>query len=216
MEILRRLFIGKPLQEQVKEWQRKLKSECRNIDRQLSQLSIQENKTKKSIKKYACEASSHTAQASCRLLTKELIRAKKQRSRLEYSKALLNSLNMQLDEQLATLKVAGILQKNTIMIKDVNRLIHLPELNETMMAISKEMMKAGIFEEMVSDVLDMEDLDQDPVETKQVDQILFEITDGLLGSIEPVPTSQINTIEETDQEETSLEHMRHRLKALRN
>ncbi|CCJ30209.1 unnamed protein product [Pneumocystis jirovecii] len=216
MEVLRRLFIGRPLQEQVREWQRKLRSECRNIDRQLSQLSIQENKTKQSIKKYASEGSSHTTQASCRLLTKELIRAKKQRSRLEYSKALLNSLNMQLDEQLATLKIAGILQKSTIMIKDVNKLIRLPELNETMMAISKEMMKAGIFEEMVSDALDMEDLDQDTVETKQIDQILFEITDGLLGSIEPAPTTQINTVEETDQEETSLEHMRHRLKALRN
>lgn len=48
---------------------------------------------------------------------------------------------MQLDEQLATLKIAGILQKSTIMIKDVNKLIRLPELNETMMAISKEMMK---------------------------------------------------------------------------
>lgn len=69
---------------------------------------------------------------------------------------------------------------------------------------------------MVSDALDMEDLDQDTVETKQIDQILFEITDGLLGSIEPAPTTQINTVEETDQEETSLEHMRHRLKALRN
>ncbi|KAG4305162.1 hypothetical protein PORY_001332 [Pneumocystis oryctolagi] len=231
MEILRRIFIGKSLPEQVKEWQRKLKSECRNIDRQLSRLSTEENKTKESIRSYAHKPSS-TVQASCRLLTKELIRAKKQRCRLEYSKALLNSLSTQLDELLSTLKITGILQKSTIMIRDVNRLIRLPELNTTMMAISKEMMKvykihiclknitkinqAGIFEEMVSDALDMKDIDQDTTETEQVDQILFEITEGLLGSIGPTPTTPINTNEESDQDETSLERMRHRLEILRS
>lgn len=120
---------------------------------------------------------------------------------------------MQLNEQLATLKITGILKKSTIIMKDVNTLIRLPELNATMTEIGKEMMKAGILEEMISDTLDMEDID-DTIETKEIDKILFEITDGLLGSIEPAPISQINTIEEPEQE--SLEYMRHRLEMLRS
>ncbi|KTW30173.1 hypothetical protein T552_00650 [Pneumocystis carinii B80] len=215
MEALRRLFLGKTLQEQVREWQRKLKSECRSIDRQLSQLFIEENKTQQSIKQYARQISSPIAQTSCRLLTKELIRAKKQRTRLERSKALLNSLSMQLDEQLATLKITGILEKSTIMMRDVNTLIRLPELNATMTAISKEMMKAGIFEEIVSETLDMEEIDEDIVEAEEIDKILFEIANGQLGSIEPKLKTQIDVVEEPEQDE-SLEYMRHRLQVLRN
>ncbi|EMR10894.1 hypothetical protein PNEG_01040 [Pneumocystis murina B123] len=214
MEALRRFFIGKTLQEKVREWQRKLRSECRSIDRQLSQLFTEENKTQQSIKQYARQISP-IAQTSCRLLTKELIRAKKQRTRLERSKALLNSLSMQLDEQLATLKITGILEKSTIMMRDVNTLIRLPELSATMAAISKEMMKAGIFEEITSETLDMEEIDEDLVETEEIDKILFEITNGLLGSTEPKLKTQIDIVEEPEQDE-SLEYMRHRLEVLRN
>ncbi|KAG5440741.1 hypothetical protein PCK2_000177 [Pneumocystis canis] len=174
------------------------------------------DKTKQYIKQYTRQTSFHTAEASCRLLTKELIRAKKHRARLEHSKALFNSLSMQLDEQMATLKITGILQKSTMIMKNVNELIHLPEFTSTMMTISKEMMKAGVFEEMVSDALDMENVEPDVEETEEVDKILYEITNGLLGSIESTPTTQINPIEEVEQDETSLEFMRHRLEALRN
>ncbi|QSL66635.1 hypothetical protein MERGE_001018 [Pneumocystis wakefieldiae] len=214
MEALRRFFLGKTLQEKVREWQRKLRSECRSIDRQLSQLFTEENKTQQSIKQYARQISSPIAQTSCRLLTKELIRAKKQRTRLERSKALLNSLSMQLDEQLATLKITGILEKSTIIMRDVNTLIRLPELNATMTAIGKEMMKAGIFEEIISETLDMEEIDN-LVEAEEVDKILFEITNGLLGSTEPKLKTQIDIVEEPEQDE-SLEYMRHRLEVLRN
>lgn len=60
----------------------------------------------------------------------------------------------------------------------------------------------------------MEEIDN-LVEAEEVDKILFEITNGLLGSTEPKLKTQIDIVEEPEQDE-SLEYMRHRLEVLRN
>lgn len=94
-----------------------------------------------------------------RILAKELVRARKQRQRMYQSKATLNSIQMQLQEQigdththniptnicadlpLATYKISGILKQSTGVMRDVNQLVRIRELNRDMREFSVELTK---------------------------------------------------------------------------
>lgn len=54
---------------------------------------------------------------------------------------------MGINHQLATLRVAGSIQKSTEVMKSMQTLVKVPEVAQTMQELSKEMMKAGIIEE---------------------------------------------------------------------
>jgi charged multivesicular body protein 3 len=80
---------------------------------------------------------------------------------------------------IATLKVAGSLQKSGEVMKLVNQLARLPELSLSMQQMSMEMTKAGIMEEMIGDTMEM--MDDDDIEEaadEEVNNVLFQITDG--------------------------------------
>ena len=138
-----------------------------------SAITREEDKIKKSIK----EAAKRGDQTVTKMLAKELIQSRKVKNRLATSKAQMNSVVMQLQEQLgmnfvvlsfeflegfsqgmsnyffisfalsyydillATLKLAGAMKKNTEIMKMVNNLVKLPELQKTMMELQREMMK---------------------------------------------------------------------------
>lgn len=77
------------------------------------------------------------------------------------------------------MKVAGHLQKSTEVMKLVNGLVKLPQISQTMQDLQKEMMKAGIIEEMLEDVMDMDDVDDIEEEAEEeVEKVLFELTNG--------------------------------------
>lgn len=62
------------------------------------------------------------------------------------------------------LKTTGALQKSTQVMQSVQALVKIPEVAATMRELSKEMMKAGILEEMVNDTFesleDQEELEE--------------------------------------------------------
>lgn len=61
----------------------------------------------------------------------------------------------------ATLRVAGSLAKSTEVMQAMQRLVRIPEVAQTMQDMSKEMMKAGIIEEMLDETFeDMEDQEE--------------------------------------------------------
>ncbi|KAJ1942438.1 ESCRT III complex subunit vps24 [Linderina macrospora] len=108
-------------------------------------------------------------------------------------------------------------------MKSVNSLIRVPQLQMTLMEMSKEMMKAGIIEEMTEDAL--ESLDDPEVEEEaeeEVENILAEVTEGVLGKVKSeVPKNGALVIETGDElrqeeEELDLDDMRARLSALRS
>merc|ERR1719425_158186 len=119
--------------------------------------------------------------------------------------------------QLAIIKVAGAMQSSTEVMQQMQQLVKLPEIQKTMMDMSREMMKAGIIEEMMEDV--MEPLG----EQDELDKILFELTAGKLGDAPeavkdtlpalPTPAKAEPEEEESDGE---LEDMQSRLEALRS
>lgn len=202
----------------VTEWNHKLRKEGYQLDRQINSIKREEEKVKRSLKEAAKKGDKDT----CTILAKEIIRARKAINKIYTSKAHLNSVMLQMKNQLATLRVAGSLQKSTEVMQAMQSLIRIPEVAHTMQEMSKEMMKAGIIEEMLDETFeDIEDTeDMEEAVQSEVDKVLFEITEGKIGEAPLPPTEpterekQVPAAEEEN--EAELEEMQSRLAALKS
>ncbi|OMH86412.1 Charged multivesicular body protein 3 [Zancudomyces culisetae] len=89
---------------------------------------------------------------------------------------------MELQRSLALKKVSGSLQKSVHVMKVMNNLVRVPEIEMAMQEMSKEMLKAGLIDEMVNDTLEMyEDVEIDEEAEEEVEKVLLEITKGSLA-----------------------------------
>ena len=208
--------------EQVQEWGKKIRKEGYNLDRQINAIKREEMKVTKSLK----EAAKKGDKDVCHILAKEIINSRRAVTRLYTAKANLNSVQLQMKNQLATVKVAGALSSSAEVMKSMNALVKLPETQRTMMELSKEMMKAGVIEEMLEDTMEGLDAEEEMEEAAQeeIDKIIFELTTGKLGE---APTAVKDTLpapvaskpmpaEESEESEGELEEMQSRLEALRS
>ncbi|CAM6047844.1 unnamed protein product [Sphagnum compactum] len=174
MEKVLGVFKPKPTpQEQLREWQRKLRQEARNVERQVRDIQREEKNVQKSIK----EAAKRNDMQSAKSLARELVSSRRVVDRLYANRAQLNSISMHLGESVATARAVGHLQKSADVMKLVNGLMKTPEMAVTMQEFSKEMLKAGVIEEVMSDELDSA-LDNDDIEEEieeEVDKVLSEL-----------------------------------------
>jgi len=203
--------------EQVNEWCSKLRKEGNQLDRQIRGIQREEEKVKRSLK----EAAKKGDKDVCLILAKEVIRARKAISKIYASKAHINSISMQMKNQLATLRIAGAMQKSTEVMKSMQQLIKVPEVAATMQALSKEMMKAGIIEEMLEDTMEgLEDTEElEEAAQEEVDKVLWEITAGQLGQAPAMVTDTLPVPEPVSAEaddEDDFEEMQSRLQALKS
>ncbi|GJN09356.1 hypothetical protein PR202_ga27357 [Eleusine coracana subsp. coracana] len=187
METVKSLLKPKPTpQQQLREWQRRLRNEGRTIDRQIrgsrdpplvSSLLTYVQREEKKVEKAIREAARRNDIGSAKALAKEVVRSRKAVNRLYENKAQLNSISMHLGEIVATARTVGHLSKSTEVMKLVNGLMKAPEVAATMQEFSKEMTKAGVMEEMVNDAvdsaLDNEDIEEEIEE--EVDKVLSAI-----------------------------------------
>ena len=191
------------------------------------QLKSLEQKTRQYILSSSKRGQKNPSQAKqaaqeTRTFAKELIRIRKQNSRLATSKAQLQSVQMQVNEAFSVRKIEGSIKASTGIMKDVNSLVRLPELTGTMRELSQELMKAGIIEEMVGDSLLDDDLleGEDEEAETEVDKVLGEILQGKLpkAKVDEKAVSEEPAVEEEDAEEqeATLEQMRGRLEALKS
>lgn len=206
--------------DMVTEWNHKLRKEGYQLDRQIRSIQREEEKVKRTLK----EAAKKNDRDTCLILAKEIVHSRKAVNKIYTSKAHINSVMLQMKNQLATLRVAGALQKSTEVMQAMQRLIRVPEVAQTMQDMSKEMMKAGIIEEMLDET--MEDLDDteemEEAAQSEIDKVLFEITEGKIGEAPLPPTepaekatpSPSREPEEEDEEE--IEEMQSRLAALKS
>ena len=211
--------------EQVKEWTRKLRKERNGLDRQIRQIQRGEAQAVNSIK----QAAKKNDPASAKILAREVVNARKAVSRIHTTKANISSVEMQMQAQASQLRVAGCLQRSTDVMKSMQRLVRIPEIQQTMQDMSKEMMKAGIIEEMMEDTMealdDPEELEEDV--QKEVDRVLQEITLGVKNDLSKAPRAPEASVElpelpdkeeeeEEKEVEEDMEEMQSRLAALRS
>jgi len=202
--------------DKVNEWCSKLRKENLQLDRQIRGIQREEEKVKRSMK----EAAKKGDRDVCMILAKEIINSRKAISKIHTSKAHINSISMQMKNQLATLRIAGAVQKSTEVMKSMQQLIKIPEVAATMRELSKEMMKAGIIEEMLEDTLEgLEDTEElEEAAQEEVDKVLWEITAGQLGKAPAAVTDSLPVPElaAAEEEEDDLEAMQSRLQALKS
>jgi len=166
-------LFGKQLtpEELVKKWKKDLTTQSREVNKGIRALTREENKIKREISNLMKRGDSQNA----RTLARELIRSGKAKDRMHLTKAQINSVGMQLQQNLATYKMAGCIKKSGDIMKMMNHIVRLPELQQTMMTMAREMEKAGLIDEMVQDTMDdMDEVEDEEVE-EQVDKVLTEL-----------------------------------------
>jgi charged multivesicular body protein 3 len=186
-------------------------------------------KTKADIRSMAKRMQNNPAQAkdiqrSIRMLGKEIANLDKHEKRLNTNKAQLDSIQMQVNEAFAVRKIEGSLKASTKVMRDVNMLTKLPELTNTMQLLSQELMKAGIIEEMVGDMLpDDELLEEEETEAEINKAIKDALGDkesakvlGQPAEAFPEAPDQIEEEPDTQISETDLAQMRMKLEALKS
>ncbi|XP_063705560.1 charged multivesicular body protein 3-like [Culicoides brevitarsis] len=208
--------------DQVNEWCSKLRKESYKLDRQITKIKQEEEKVKKSLK----DAAAKNDKEICIILAKEIVRSRQATKKIYTSKATINSVQMQMKSQLATLRIAGALQKSTEVMHLMQNLVRLPEISQTMREMSMEMTKAGILEEMIDETMEsMEDVEELEEEAqKEIDKVLWEVTEGKLGEAPAVPAGAMSVqpeaeaaaSEELEDAEDDMKEMQKRLEELRS
>lgn len=221
MQSLKAVFFKPDPAEQKRKCDQLIRKNVRALDRDISNMKVLESKTRNYILQASKRAERNPAQAKqarqeARTFAKELVGIRKQAGRLHTSKAQLQSVQMQVNEAYSIRKIEGSLKVSTGIMKDINTLIKLPELSGTMQELSQELMKAGIIEEMVGDMLpDDELLGEDEEAEAEVEAVLGEVLKGKLGAIDQeMPALPSEEVEENETED--LEQMRGRLEALKS
>ena len=158
-------------EDQAKNWKRALQKQMRGIDRDVNKLSAAEKTAIKECKKLAKEKQLKAA----KLLAREVANIRKAKNRMQASKAQMNSVVMSLQMSLATVKLQGCLTKSTEIMHSMGALVKLPELQDSMLEMAKEMETAGLVDEIVQETLDMADPELDIEADEEVTRIMNEI-----------------------------------------
>lgn len=152
--------------ELVREWQSSLRKEMRGVDRQIFEIEREAKGVEKAVK----DASKRGDINSARILAKEIVRSKKAVGRLYTNKAHMNSVSMHLRENLATQRAMSNISQSTEVMQLMNELVRVPEMNKAMAAMGKEMVKAGIIEELIEDSVESA-LDSDGIEEETEEEV---------------------------------------------
>jgi len=110
------------------------------------------------------------------MLAKTLVRSNKAKGRLYTARATMTATVNELTNMAATMRLASSMEKSTEVMQQVNQLVKVPELQETMQSLQKEMFKAGLIEEMIDEGL--EDIDGPELEEEaevEVDKVLEDL-----------------------------------------
>jgi len=206
------MFTKEPtLKEKSRAWMSNLKKEQRNLDRDMQKMEKEESKLKVEIKKAAAK----NQKAACLTLAKAIVKSQKTRSQLLDTKTNINSVILHIKTTVASVTVAQAYQKSSTILAGMQRLISIPRITQVASAMNREMVKAGVIEEVISDSLEMaesEDIEEEA--DQQVDSVLYELTAGQLGSIPALNKKVQQKQVDVDQHEKKENEMKTRLENL--
>ena len=214
LDSLRDFLFGKPPtpEEVVKKWRAELRKEMRQLDRNVAGIEREEFKVKTQIKQLAKKGDVSGA----RLLARELVRSKKAKERLHTSKAQLNSVQLHLQHNLSQYKLAGCIKSSAEVMASMNAAVKLPEIHQAMMVMGAEMMKAGLIEEMIDDMMDTDELeDEADVEVEKVLEDLHLTMDSAMPTTASAKQLEPEEPEEPIEDDTETLQMQQRLNALK-
>ena len=103
--------------EQAKEWKRKIQHESRSLDRDIAKIKQAEQKALAECKKLAKQGHEKAA----KILAREVVNARTQQERLHVAKTQLNSVSMQLQTSVATMKMGACMTKSAEIMSVMNK-----------------------------------------------------------------------------------------------
>jgi len=193
-----------PNKEQLRGWISSLKKEQRLLAREQAALQREEMKMKQELKKTAKSSATHSR--ACAIMAKSIVQSQHQQEKLLMAQTQINSVILNLKTSAASVNVVGHLSQSSTIMKSMSALISIPSIAATAREMSKEMHKTGMIDEMVNDALGMDDEELVSEADAEVDRVLFELTDGMLGKMQPVNGNRL--IEEKDVQEKKIVNMR--------
>ncbi|EAY04434.1 SNF7 family protein [Trichomonas vaginalis G3] len=175
--------------EQAKAWKSDLRGQVRELNKQMRHIEMEETKIQNKVKTMMKQGHGDMVEP----LVKELVQSKKAKSKILKTRTQLESIERQIDLQMAQVKVCGAFSKSAEVTHALNSLVRLPELNATMMKLQGEMQKAGMIEEQMDSTMEaVQEDDEDPELATRIafNQIAQEIN-GQAGTTK-VPLKQID------------------------
>lgn len=159
------------------------------------------------------------------MFASELARKRKQQDRLAEQMANVKSVKRQVELAFDMHKIQGTLGLSVQVMQDVNKIIRIPELRESAQALAKELMTAGIIDEMTDEILPT--ADELEVLDDETEGVLNEVLKSRMEKagtlpVEPIPvvpvTQEPAPVEEEDvvADDLRMDFMRDRLEALKS
>ncbi|CCG21606.1 Vps24 protein [Candida orthopsilosis Co 90-125] len=225
MDYIKKQIWGPDPKEQMRKINQLLRKNKRELDRSINQLQPLKKKTEGLIRKSAKEKDYKTA----KLYAKELININRQYNKLYTSRTRVESITMSINEQYSMNKLTKSIHSSTSIMRDVNSLIHIGAVSQTMQELSKELTKAGIINEMMDDMVDLDYEEDEELESEsqeEVNKIIATLTEEKTSKVSEVPTTQLEAphieeevpvTEEEDEEDTiAIDEIKQRLRALQS
>ena len=161
-----------------------MKKDQINLEREAIKLRREEQKFLLQAKKAAQRGDTVNARSNAKLV----LQARKSVEQLMMGKASLNSVCMQMKQHAAMVKVAGVTQTSTGVMQSMQAALRLPSIAATARNYAMEMDRAGLLEEMASDV--MTDAVEMAGEAGDVDEEDIEaVVASLVGTPAPAPAA---------------------------
>lgn len=138
------------------EGKRQIKGESRQLDKDLRKIHQEEAKLKQQIEIYAKQGNTSGVQT----LAKQVVQARKAAERLEKVQGSLSTTSTQLTCAATSASVAASMATSAKVMKDIGGIVDVPELQQSMESMRREMAKAEMAEELVDEgfaALDDED-----------------------------------------------------------
>ncbi|KAK2502553.1 hypothetical protein MC885_006327 [Smutsia gigantea] len=171
----------------IKEQNRELRGTQRAIIRDRAALEKQEKQLELEIKKMAKIGNKE----SCRVLAKQLVHLRKQKTRTFAVSSKVTSMSTQTKVMNSQMKMAGAMCTTAKTMQAVNKKMDPQKTLQTMQNFQKENMKMEMTEEMISDTLDdIFDGSDDEEESQDiVNQVLDEIGIEISGKMAKAPSA---------------------------
>lgn len=159
--------------DMVRDWNRRMKAEIRGIERGIRKIDLEEDKIKREIKAMAKKGADPQ---SLHMLAKSVVRSGKAKGRLYQVRANLTAASNEMVAQAASMRMADQMKTSTAIMQQVNMMVKVPELHDAMSEMRKEMMRAGLVDEMMDE--GMEEMDGEEMEEEaehEVDKVLDDL-----------------------------------------
>ncbi|CAN9497882.1 unnamed protein product [Ophioblennius macclurei] len=181
------LFKKKTVDDRIKEQTKQLRVTQRGIARDRTALEKEEKQIEAEIKKMAKSGN----REACRILAKQLVQLRKQRTRTYAASSTLTSMTTKTKIMNSQMKMAGAISATNKTMQEVNKKMDPQKTLKTMQDFQKENMKMGMTEEMINDTLDeIFDESGDEEECEDiVSQVLDEIGIEISGKMVRAPAA---------------------------